>query len=202
MVDPRLYCNSCSRCGVSCTNGCARWGFLGLSGGGGGGLSEAVAVDAKMCYVLPDSVELSYAPLIEPLAVACHSVKTSGYSDFRDKTVLIIGGGPIGIAVIFILRNLGARAIYVSEPTLKRREQTKELADAVIDPVNEHVGDRCRELTGKGGVDVVFDCAGSQRGLDAGIDAAGWRGVYVNVAGWQQPVSYPVPPYSYHYTPS
>jgi threonine dehydrogenase-like Zn-dependent dehydrogenase len=190
MVDPRLYCNACSRCTSTCTNGCTKWGFLGLSGGGGGGLSETVAVDSKMCYPLPDSVPLSYAPLIEPLTVACHSVKTSTFSDFKDKTVLIVGGGPIGLAVIFVLRNYRARNVYVSEPALKRREQTKEFADAVIDPLKENVGEVCRMLTQNKGVDVVFDCAGIQSGLDAGMDALGWRGVYVNVAGWEKPVSY------------
>ncbi|RFU33284.1 hypothetical protein B7463_g3055, partial [Scytalidium lignicola] len=191
MVDPRLYCNTCSRCTAACNNGCTRWGFLGLSGGGGGGLSETVAVNAKMCYVLPDSVPLSYAPLIEPLTVACHSVKTSGFGDFHEKSVLIIGGGPIGLAVIFVLRNRGARAVYVSEPTLKRREQTKEFADAVIDPVTENIGERCRQLTAGRGIDVVFDCAGIQKGLDAAMDALGWRGVYVNVAGWEKPCVVP-----------
>jgi threonine dehydrogenase-like Zn-dependent dehydrogenase len=190
MVDPRLYCNSCSRCTSTCTNGCTKWGFLGLSGGGGGGLSDTVAVDSTMCYPLPDSVPLSCAPLIEPLTVACHSVKTSGFTDFGGKTVLIIGGGPIGLAVIFVLRNHGARKVFVSEPALKRREQTKEFADAVIDPLKENVGEICRGLTQNEGVDVVFDCAGIQRGLDAGMDALGWRGVYVNVAGWETSVSH------------
>lgn len=189
MVDPRLYCHNCSRCTKTFTNGCKKWGFLGLSGGGGGGFSEVVAVDARMCHVLPDSVPLSHAPLIEPLTVACHAVKASGCEDFAGKTVLIIGGGPVGLAVIFALRACGVRNVFVSEPTVKRREQTKEFADAVINPLGEHVGDRCRGLTQGEGVDIVFDCAGIQPGLEDGMDALGWQGVYVNVAGWEKPVS-------------
>jgi (R,R)-butanediol dehydrogenase/meso-butanediol dehydrogenase/diacetyl reductase len=117
-------------------------------------------------------------------------VNLTGLSDFSEKSVLIIGGGPIGLAAIFVLRNRGARAVYVSEPTLKRREQTREFADVVIDPVTENVGEICRELTERQGVDVVFDCAGIQKGLDAGMDAAAWGGVYINIAGWETPVSW------------
>jgi hypothetical protein len=36
---------------------------------------------------------------------------------------------------------------------------------------------------------LVFDCAGAQAGLEAGMDALGFGGIYVNVAGWGTPVS-------------
>ena len=187
MVDPRLYCGSCQNCASSSTHACHQWGFRGLSGGGGG-LSETVAVDASMCYALPDSVPLEIAALIEPLTVAYHALTVSGIKDFNDRSVLILGGGPVGIAVIMCLRAQGVGTVIVSEPTLKRREQNAAFADAVLDPLNESVGDRCREMTVGNGVDVVFDCAGIQPGLNAGMDALVFRGTYVNVAGWEKPV--------------
>lgn len=187
MVDPRLYCNSCDRCEVSATNVCHSWGFRGLSGGGGG-LSETVAVDANMCYALPDTADLSVAALIEPLTVALHAIKTTGIADFANKSVLILGGGPVGLAVVVVLRTKGAKTVYVSEPTVKRQNQSREVADLVLDPRNEKVGDRCRELTGGLGVDVVFDCAGIEPAMRDGMDALRWKGVYMNVAGWVKPV--------------
>ena len=133
MVDPRIYCGSCSRCKTTHTNGCHSWGFKGLSGSGGG-FSEVVAIDSKMCYPLPDSVDLSLAALIEPLAVAWHAVEISGVSDWATKSVLILGGGPVGIAHIYVLRALGCRQLYVSEPTSTRAAQNKQIADHVFDP--------------------------------------------------------------------
>jgi threonine dehydrogenase-like Zn-dependent dehydrogenase len=188
MVDPRLYCDSCTTCKTSDTNICESWGFRGLSGGGGG-LSEAVAVDANMCYPLPDDAPLELAALIEPLVVAYHAVKTSKIETFVDKSVLILGGGPIGLAVIAILRSKGAKTILVSEPTAKRQKQNREFADAVFDPMKENIGDRCRELTHGKGVHIVFDCAGTQPGMDAGMDALMRKGIYLNIAAWQKPVS-------------
>ncbi|KAF2192848.1 GroES-like protein [Zopfia rhizophila CBS 207.26] len=99
MIDPRIYCRKCSRCNTSSTNACRSWGFKGLSGSGGG-FSEAVAIDHKLCYPLLDSVDLSLAALIEPLAVAWHAVEMARVVDWSQKSVVIIGGGPVGIAHI------------------------------------------------------------------------------------------------------
>ena len=187
MVDPRLYCRNCSRCDASSTNACRSWGFKGLSGSGGG-YSEAVAVDAKLCYPLPDTVDLSLAALIEPLAVAWHAVQISDIEDWASKSVLILGGGPVGIAHIYVLRAKGCSQIFVSEPTARRAEQNSEIADHVFNPATENVGEKVRELTGGEGVHAVFDCAGVQKAMDAGCNALRYKGTYMNVAGWETPV--------------
>lgn len=188
MVDPRLYCNSCSACGDAATNCCEKFGFLGLSGGGGGGYSEVVAVDAKNIHVLPDNVNLAHAALIEPLAVALHAVQQAGVASFEDQVCLIIGGGPVGLAILIILRAWGAKLIFVSEPSLARRQQAQALSSECIDPTKDKVGDKIRSLTNGKGASVAFDCAGVQSGIQAGFDALSRRGVYVNVAGWEGPV--------------
>ncbi|KAF2734380.1 threonine dehydrogenase [Polyplosphaeria fusca] len=190
IVDPRIYCGSCARCDDAITNGCHTWGFKGFSGSGGG-FSEAVAVGAKMCYPLPDSVDLKLAALIEPLVVAWHAIALVGIDDWSKQSVLILGGGPVGIAHIFVLRAHGCKQIYVSEPATTRAEQNKLIADKVFNPVQEDVGDECRKLTGGEGVDVVFDCAGLPKALDAGMNAVKFKGIYMNVAGWEQPMSLP-----------
>ncbi|KAF2494396.1 threonine dehydrogenase [Lophium mytilinum] len=189
MVDPRLYCSSCTRCSSQATNTCYSWGFHGLSGNGGG-FSESITVDASMCYALPDS-SLDLAALIEPLAVAWHAVRGSGKDDFSSESVLILGGGPVGIAVLLVLRAKGAKQVFVSEPTVKRAKQNAKLADAVFDPIKEKVAEKCLEKTGGEGVGYVFDCAGIQAGMNEGMAALRHQGVYVNVAGWEKPIVVP-----------
>lgn len=141
-----------------------------------------------MLYPVPDST-LDYAAVLEPLTVVWHAVKASGIKDFSDNTVLIIGGGPIGIALTYVLRAWNAKKIFISEPTSSRRKQSGKVADVVINPLTEKVGDRCRELTNGNGVDVAFDAAGVQPGLDAAMDALRFHGLYLNIAGWEKPVS-------------
>ncbi|KAF2834666.1 threonine dehydrogenase [Patellaria atrata CBS 101060] len=191
VVDPRLYCVSCPRCMKSQTNTCLKWGFLGFSGGGGGGFSETVAVKESMCYALRNPEDLEFAALVEPLAVAWRAVKSAAIDSFLGRAVLILGGGPIGIALILVLRARSADQIYVSEPTTKRRAQNEELADAVFDPIQEKVGDRCRALTGGKGVEFVFDAAGIPAGCYDGFDSLAHQGTYINVAGWESPFTVP-----------
>lgn len=188
MVDPRLYCTRCLQCSSTRSNMCQQWGFLGLSGTGGG-LSETVAVDAKACHVLPDGVDLRFAALIEPLTVARHSLKSSGLREFKSLNVLILGGGPVGLAVALDLKLHGTRQIIVSEPSAIRRNQVEKYCDVALDPMKAHVADTCRDLTEQAGVDVVFDCAGVMPALRTGFDALKNQGTYVNVAGWGSPVS-------------
>ncbi|KAF2744778.1 GroES-like protein [Sporormia fimetaria CBS 119925] len=191
MVDPRVYCKNCNRCKASSTNVCHSWGFKGLSGTGGG-FSEAVAIDAKLCYPLPDSVDLSLAALIEPLAVAWHAIEIGDVPNWENQSVLILGGGPVGIAHIYVLRAKGCKKIYVSEPTATRAAQNKKIADEVFNPINEDVAATCKDLTDGVGIDVVFDCAGVQKALDVGMDALRHRGIYMNVAAWETPIVVPL----------
>ncbi|CZR51687.1 related to threonine dehydrogenase and related Zn-dependent dehydrogenases [Phialocephala subalpina] len=192
MVDPRFYCSTCFRCETGNSNACLKWGFRGLSGGGGG-LSEFVAVPESFCHVLPESVDLASAALIEPLAVAYHAVRKTGISDpeWKEKNVLVLGGGPIGLFVVVVLKMKGVKSVFVSEPTEKRRGVCGELADLVMDPMKENVGEKCRELTDGRGVDVVFDCTGVAPALKDGMDAVRYGGLYMNVAGWITPFVVP-----------
>lgn len=168
---------------------CAKLGFLGLSGGGGGGLSEVVAVDPRKCHPIPEKL-LPYAALLEPLAVARHAINLLGLEDaaFKRLNILVLGGGPIGLAVIHNLLVKGATNIFVSEPSQVRREQTASLVH-VIDPTTKSVPQFCMESTNNVGMDVVFDCAGIARALKDAIGAIRSKGKYINVAVWHGVVS-------------
>ena len=123
--------------------------------------------------------------LVEPLAVGWHAVMASPFKD--GDSVLILGGGPIGLAVIQALKAKGAERIIVSEVASRRKEFAKQFgAHFVIDPMEEDVVKRVREICGGQGVNVVFDAAGSQAGLDAAILALRARGTLVNIAVWEK----------------
>jgi threonine dehydrogenase-like Zn-dependent dehydrogenase len=104
---------------------------------------------------------------------------------------LIIGGGPIGLTLGLVLRARGARKIYITEPTTTRRAQAAEVADRVLNPAEENVGNVIRSLTEGKGADVVFDCAGIQPGAEDGMNAIARCGTYINIAGWGGPFTIP-----------
>lgn len=96
----------------------------------------------------------------------------------------MIGAGPIGAAVVKVLKALGASKVFVSEPNETRRAIASECgADATFDPLKVDV---VAELKAKnsGGVHVAIDCAGTQRTFDAAIDATKAKGRIVMVALW------------------
>lgn len=169
-------------CKASKGHCCRTLGYTG--GSASGGYGERVAVYPHQLHPL-GNIPLEYAAVIEPLAVVHHAVKESGVKEWADKNVLVLGGGPIGFALLLDLKAHGATNIIVSEPAKIRREQVSEFAKAVINPINEKVGDRCRELTNGVGVDVVFDCAGVPVGLESAFDAIRYHGLYMMVAVWE-----------------
>lgn len=187
MVDPRILCQTCKCCTSGRSYGCEKMAILGSHAGGG--FAERCAVEERMLHKLPDNCPLEYAAIIEPLAVVQHAIRMTRLTDWENKDILVIGGGPIGLAMIMVLKAHGAKRIIVSEPTAARRKQVLELTDHAVDPVKDDVVARCEELTEGRGIDIVFDCAGVPAGLESGSQALKLGGTYMNVAVWAQPVS-------------
>ncbi|KAK4631772.1 (R,R)-butanediol dehydrogenase [Fulvia fulva] len=190
MVDPRVLCNACLACKAGISHCCSKLGYIGGSTGFGG-FGETVVVDEGKLYLLPPQIPLEYAAVLEPLVIVHHAMKVSRITDWRDKDVLVLGGGPIGFALLLCLKAAGAKNVIVSEPTALRREQVSHFCHTVINPSEENVPQRCSELTDDRGVEVVFDCAGAPRALPGALDALQFEGLYMMVAVWEQDITIP-----------
>jgi threonine dehydrogenase-like Zn-dependent dehydrogenase len=79
-IQPILFDEDCLNCGQGLPNCCDQFGFIGLSGGGGG-MSEYTCVPATAVKPLPDDFPLDIGALVEPLAVGWHAVAVSPYKD-------------------------------------------------------------------------------------------------------------------------
>ena len=122
---------------------------------------------------------------MEPLSVGWHAVKISPFK--TGDSVLVLGGGPIGLAVIQALKAKGAEKIIVSEVSRRRREFAKHFgAHYVLDPTKDDVVAKVRELCDGWGANMAFDTAGVQAGLDQAILAIRARGTLVNIAVWEK----------------
>lgn len=96
---------------------------------------------------------------MEPLAVAWHAVNISPFK--KGDSVLILGAGPIGLAVIQVLKARGAGKIIVSEMAPRRKDFAKKLgAHYVLDPSEDDVVARVTEICDGQGANVAFDAAG------------------------------------------
>ena len=122
---------------------------------------------------------------MEPLAVAWHAVNLSPFK--KGDSVLILGGGPIGLAVIQVLKARGAEKIILSEMAPRRKEFAKKFgAHYVLDPSKDDVVARVKDICDGQGANVAFDAAGVQAGLDQAMQAIRARGTLVNIAVWEK----------------
>ncbi|RJE24423.1 Dehydrogenase [Aspergillus sclerotialis] len=185
-IKPNLYDGSCASCLVGRVNSCQNLGFIGYSSNAGG-LSDYVVVKEKHAIQLPDSIPLDIAALIEPLAVAWHAVKRSPIQNANNETVLIVGGGPIGLAVIQVLKRLGLKTIVVTEVSQQRQAFAKALgATQVLNPKTDDVVAKVRSMTNDAGANIAFECSGIQAGLDSAVAGIRARGTVTIVSLWEE----------------
>jgi threonine dehydrogenase-like Zn-dependent dehydrogenase len=181
-VIPTIYDGDCMDCKNGLPNCCDNFGFIGLSGWGGG-MSQYTMVPADYIVKLPDNFPLDIAALVEPLSVGWHAVQNSPYKD--GDTALVVGGGPIGLAVVLALLGAGCKNIIVCETSTQRRKFAKEFgAHHVIDPSVVDSIKEVKKLTKGLGADVAFDAAGVQAAVYTTLRSIRSKGTLVNIALW------------------
>lgn len=113
-----------------------------------------------------------HTALVEPLAVAWHAVSAPPAAVKPDDVALVLGGGPIGLAVLQVLRARGVRTVYVAEVAAQRQAFARSFGAAgVVDPSSEDVVKEMLKVTGGRGADVVWDCAGVPASLTTACTA-------------------------------
>lgn len=130
-----------------------------------------------------------FKALIEPLAVGWHAVARSPFE--RGDTALVIGGGPIGLGIVQVLKALGASKIILSEISPRRQAFAGKFgAHHTLNPAKDNIIEVCKDLCDGLGPHVVFDAAGVQAGLDSAFGAVRPGGTVVNLAAWEKPASF------------
>ncbi|MFJ8887851.1 zinc-binding dehydrogenase [Streptomyces sp. NPDC102402] len=101
-----------------------------------GGYAEYMVLTEALLMPVPDGLTSEVASLTEPLAVALHAVNRGALGD--DDVPIVIGCGPIGLAVISVLKMRGIGPVIAADFSPARRALAAELgADIVVDP-HEH----------------------------------------------------------------
>lgn len=154
-LEPAMPCGACEMCRRAHSNLCENMRFM-SSGGIPGFFQDVVNLPAHNLIPVPKHVGLREATLIEPLAVALHSLTFAKIAP--GETAVVFGTGPIGLLTIAALKLAGAGQVWAVDPVAHRRDMAKMMgADVMLtaeDPVREIL-----EGTAKRGVDVAFDCA-------------------------------------------
>jgi threonine dehydrogenase-like Zn-dependent dehydrogenase len=100
-----------------------------------GGYAERMLLSAPLLTPIPNGLDHRHAALTEPMAVGLHAVNKSGIQP--GETALVVGCGPIGIAVIAALRTRGVESIAAADFSSKRRELAATMgAHQTLDPAH------------------------------------------------------------------
>jgi L-iditol 2-dehydrogenase len=174
-IDPNIYCGHCDYCRKGWVNFCENICALGVSMNGG--FAEYSIVPASQAYILPPDFDLSIAAFSEPLSCCIRGIE---HADIKSgNTVVIIGGGSIGLLMVQLIKNSGASKIILVEPDLYKQKLGIELgADCSINPYDEKMFEEIKELTNSQ-VDVVIECVGSNDSVDNAIKIVGKGGKVV-----------------------
>ena len=109
---------------------------IGLSASATGGYAEQVVVEEAFLFAVPNGLDPQLAALTEPMAIGHHAVNRSEIS--KKDAALVIGCGPVGLAIICMLRARGVDTIIASDYSPGRRAlATRCGATVVVDPAHD-----------------------------------------------------------------
>jgi len=180
---PVLGCGTCMPCLEGRALACVEMDYIGI-GHHHGAYAEFVRVRANDSFILPEAVSYRQGALVEPLSVGLHSIHMAKLPPRAN--VLIIGAGPIGLAIALWARFFGVRNIVVSERAPDRIKMASKFgATAVIDP-ELPLNEQFKKETGTD-PDVIFECVGIPGMLDICIENAPLGGKIMGVGVCDQP---------------
>lgn len=168
-VDPNKLCNECYYCKSGIGHFCENMTGIGTTVNGG--FAEYCAVPRSQVYQIGKEIDFACAAMAEPVACCMHGIDMCDIS--CGSTVLVIGGGMIGMIMLQLAKASGAGKLILLEPVAEKRELAYQLgADLCIDPVTEDVK---KVLAEKGihRIQTVIECVGSVRTMQQALELAG-----------------------------
>lgn len=169
--DPNIACGRCDPCHAGRINLCRNLRAIGIHKDGG--FAEHVLVPQRQAHGLPLSLDPVHGAFCEPLACCLHGIDRAEIK--AGSSVVVLGGGVIGMLVVQLARLAGASRVVLSTRQASRRRLAEEIgATGSVDPTRGTVIDDVAGPGGllPGGADVVIECAGVAETVEQSIRLA------------------------------
>lgn len=169
-IEPAINCGRCAWCLAGKPNVCPHHDFLGLPPKAGC-LSQYMTHPVRLVEPIPDEITDDVAVLLEPLAIAVHSMDRVGAKP--GCAAVVLGAGPIGLTHTLLLARSGIAPLIVTDRLDYRLDMASRLgATHVFNPDRTDVVAAVRDLTHGAGAGFVFECAGQAQTFEQMVEVA------------------------------
>ena len=191
VCEPSYGCGECAECREGRVSHCPRLTRA-------GGFAERAVLPTSAVQPVPEGLSLATAALTEPAACCLSGLEMIKMP--KDATVLVIGGGIMGLLTMAIARRRGATRAILSDPIAERRDIARGLgADHVIDPTRENLRETVKSLTNGRGPDVACEAVGKPELVAEAIAMVKPAGVVQLVGVSPKGATLPIDLYDIHY---
>ncbi|HEX4766274.1 MAG TPA: zinc-binding alcohol dehydrogenase family protein [Lichenihabitans sp.] len=185
---PYLSCGTCRACRAGKTNCCRTLQVLGVHRDGG--MAEYISIPQRFVRAA-SGLTLDQATMVEFLAIGAHAARRGGCRE--GQHVLVVGAGPIGMAVAIFAGLRGAAVTMLDSRQDRLRFCEEHLAVSSTVPLGPDDVERLSALTDGEFFDIVFDATGSPAAMERGFRFVGHGGAYVLVSIVNSPITFSDP---------
>ncbi len=167
-VEPNYSCGVCALCREGNRNLCLSRTAVGIDVDGG--FAELARIPARCCWPAPPGLTAEQLLLTEPLAVVVRAVGRGAVR--AGETAAVLGAGTLGLLAIQVLKSRGARVLAVSRSD-RRLSLARELGAEAVHSLSAGPGsEAARRFSGREGVELVVETAGTPEAVEQAIDLA------------------------------
>jgi L-gulonate 5-dehydrogenase len=187
VVEPFIGCGHCYPCRIGKSNCCANLQIIGVHRDGG--FADYVVAPVDRLHPVPAGLSPFKASFAEPVAIGVQACRRGFVGG--DDTVLILGAGPIGLALVEVARARGAK-VYITDIDAKRLATAAELGGKPL-ASGEGLQAEVLSITSGEGMPVVIEATGNPKAMEStpSLVAAGGRIVIVGLVKQGTMVSFP-----------
>jgi alcohol dehydrogenase len=173
--NPLITCGYCEYCLQGRNNLCANRTMVGMTRPGA--FAEYMSIPASSLIAVPEGLSLDAAALTEPAATAVHAINLSMRAlqrPVQECSVLVLGGGAIGMLSALLLKHYGVNEITVVEVNpLRRKAIESHVGCKTLNPIDEKIPENAYEF--------VMDCVGAAVTRNSALSAIKPGGVMMHV---------------------
>jgi threonine 3-dehydrogenase len=177
-AETHIICQECEFCLRGEGHVCENTKIIGVDTDGC--FANYIKMPEANCFINSKDINPLFLSIQEPLGNAVHTI---AHFNIKDKTVAIVGCGPIGLLAVDVSLAYGAKKVIAIEVNEYRRNLAKKIgADVIINPLKEDVIKRVLEETGGRGVDVVGEFSGNKGAIEQAFKYVK-KGGYMSMLG-------------------